>query len=279
MDIVRGEWVCAAGDGTPLFFRRCCPSAPPVGILCLVHGHGDHSGMYADAMTLLSKSGYAVCALDLRGHGRSGGPRGDSPTYQLLLDDVGLLLEEGVRCFGTDLPRFLFGHSQGGGLVLNYALRRRPALNGVIASSPWLRLAFRPPRWMAALARVLHVVAPDYGVAPRDERKALPDLVGRGRPKPRDEMVHRIITARLFFESRDAGDWALRHAGEFPLPLLVMHGVDDRATSPEASTQFVQRVSGDATFVPLTGLRHLIHVEEIEEEIFSRAVEWMDARR
>jgi alpha-beta hydrolase superfamily lysophospholipase len=279
MDIMRRESICEAGDGTPLFFRRCSTPARPVAILCIVHGHGDHSGMYEDAMAQVARSGYAVCAFDLRGHGRSGGPRGDSPTYRQLLDDVGLLLEEGVRCFGADLPCFLFGHSHGGGLVLNYALQRRPVLNGVIATSPWLRLAFRPPRWMVALARLLHVVAPDFGVAPRDERKALPDLVGRGRPKPRDEMVHRVITARLLFESRDAGDWALRHAAEFPLPLLVMHGVDDRATSPEASRQFVASVPGDATFLPLTGLRHLIHVEEIEEELFARAIAWMDARR
>lgn len=263
-----------ASDGTKLFFRSCCPAFPPEAALFLVHGHGDHSGMYGDAMRNLAVAGFAVCAFDLRGHGRSEGPIGDAPSYEQLLDDIDLLLHEARQRFGSEVPLFLFGHSHGGGLVLNYALRRHPCLNGVIATSPWLALAFRLPPWVAVFARLLHLVRPDYGVAPQDERR-LPDIVGRGRAKPRDELVHRTITPRLFFASRDAGDWALRHAGSFSLPLLVMHGTQDRTTSMEASRRFVEAVHGDATFVPCPELRHLIHVEGIEEDVFTQVMSWM----
>ena len=271
------DWYWEATDGTSLFFRECRPSGPPKALLCLVHGHGDHSGMYSQAMRQLAAAGFAVCAFDLRGHGRSEGPIGDAPSYEQLLDDVGLLLSEAERRFAPDLPVFLFGHSHGGGLVLNYGLRRRPRLRGVIATSPWLRLAFRLPPWMDVLARFPHLVKPDYGVASRDERR-LPDIVGGGRAKPRDELVHRTITPRLFFASRDAGDWALRHAGEFPLPLLVVHGVQDRATSIDASRRFVEMAPGDATFVPCQELRHLIHVEGVEENLFGIVSSWMESR-
>jgi alpha-beta hydrolase superfamily lysophospholipase len=233
--------------------------------------------MYADAMGNLAGAGIAVAALDLRGHGRSDGPRGDAPSYEQLLDDVGLLLREAQRLFGQGVPRFLFGNSQGGSLVLNYALRRRPVVSGVIASSPWLRLAFRLPPWVAALARFLRVVRPDYCLTQKDP-KLLPDMVGRGCPKPRDEMVHRTISPRTFFESRDAGDWALRNAAAFPSPLLLIHGDQDRVTSIEASEQFAARAPGDVTFIAVPGLRHLIHVEQIEEEVFSRVISWIGAR-
>jgi len=270
------EWFCRATDGTELFFRSARPAAQPGAVLCLVHGHGDHCGMYGDAMRLLAARGFAVCGFDLRGHGRSGGPRGDSPSYEQLMDDVALLLSQTVERFGGDAPRFLFGHSHGGGLVINYALRRRPVLNGVIATSPWLKLAFRPSPVMSLLAHVLRVVRPGLGVSPKDERR-LPDMVGTGRPKPRDEMVHRVITPRLFFSTREANEWALRNAARFPLPLLVIHGEADRATSIDASRAFAAAVPGDATFLPLAGMRHLIHVEGVEEPLFEHVAAWMRA--
>ncbi len=44
------------------------------------------------------------------------------------------------------IPVYLYGHSLGGGIVLNYILRHNPKIKGAIVTSPWLRLAFEPPR-------------------------------------------------------------------------------------------------------------------------------------
>ncbi len=50
----------------------------------------------------------------------------------------------------------MFFH-MGGALVLNYALRRRPELAGVIAAGPWLRLVRGPGYFLTDLAGAMGV--------------------------------------------------------------------------------------------------------------------------
>ncbi len=76
-----------------------------------------------------------------------------------------------------------------------------------------------------------------------------------------DPLVHARVSARLFVSTYQAGLWALDHAAEFPLPLLLMHGTADRLTSVEASRQFARRGSGDCTFKLWEGFYHEIHNE------------------
>ncbi len=100
-------------------------------------------------------------AFDLRGHGKSDGPRRPHAEFDVLLDDIGNMLDEATGLYPGQ-PRFLYGHSLGGNLVLNYALRRRPAIAGVISTGPWLRLAFEPPAMKLCLARLMERVWPAF---------------------------------------------------------------------------------------------------------------------
>ena len=72
------------------------------------------------------------------------------PTMRLM-DDIASFSQQADQRY-AGLPRFLYGHSLGGNLVLNYALRRKPDLRGVIATGPWLKLAFDPPPSQVTLA-------------------------------------------------------------------------------------------------------------------------------
>ncbi len=65
----------AAGDGVPLFERHWLPDGEPRGEIVIVHGFVEHGGRYRSAAEALAGRGFAVSATDLRGHGRSGGPR------------------------------------------------------------------------------------------------------------------------------------------------------------------------------------------------------------
>lgn len=115
------------------------------GVIVLVHGFGEHSGRYMDGVIpMLLKESMAVVVYDNFGHGKSGGKRGHCPSYEALLALLGEILEK-ANSFFPNVPMFLYGHSMGGNLVLNYALRNKTNLNGVIATSPYLRLAFQPP--------------------------------------------------------------------------------------------------------------------------------------
>jgi len=260
------------GDGVRLRFQSWSPLGGGAAVVCLVHGHGDHSDRFLDGVDELVRHGISVFTSDLRGHGLSEGARGDAPSFDALLSDVDLLLDT-AQANLPGLSRFLLGHSLGGNLVLNYALRRQPLLRGLVAINPWLDLAFRPPFWRMLAVRLVAAFRPDVPLSSR--RKS---GLGSQDNGDSDPLVHRTITPRLFYGSRQAATWALTNAASLDTPLLVIHGSADHSTSAGASELFVQRARGDATFKLWNGLGHSIHGEEVERPVFEYVARWMRAR-
>jgi len=268
------EFTRQTSDGVQLYFQGWQPDTAPKAIVCLVHGLGEHSGRYTHVAAALSDVGYALFGFDLRGHGKSGGPRGHTPSYDALMDDIGCLLDEAAKRY-PGLLRFLYGHSLGGGLVLNYALRRKPPVAGVIATSPWLRLAFAPSGMMVALAKIMDRLSPTFvqsnGLSTRDLSHD-PEVV---RAYEADPLVHDRISARLGMTMLTAGEWAIAHAAEFPLPLLLVHGTADRITSAQGSQEFANKVPGDCTLKLWEGLYHETHNEPEKAGVLAFMVDWL----
>ena len=260
-------------DGLRIFAREWRPDDDNVrAVVVLVHGLGEHTGRYAHVAATLCDAGYVLLGADIRGHGRSAGERGHSPTYDDLLDDLGLLLEQaGARFPG--LPRFLYGHSLGGGIVLNYALDRSVDLAGVIATAPLLAIAYEPPRLKLVGGRVLRRVAPRFSMGGEIDPKALsrdPNLVYRDDP-----LVHDRLSAALAIDMLENGLRALERASDFSLPLLLMHGGADTITSVQATCRFAE-LAGDACSLQiLDGLLHEVHNEPEKDEVLALMVAWL----
>jgi len=72
---------------------------------------------------------------DRRGHGKSEGKRGHTTNYEALLEEIDQLLTH-TRERYAGRPVYIYGHSQGGHLVLSYMLRRKPDVKGIIATAP-----------------------------------------------------------------------------------------------------------------------------------------------
>ncbi len=264
-------------DGIEIWGKGWEPDLPPRAVVCLVHGLGEHIGRYEHVARAFSESGYIVFGFDQRGHGRSGGRRGHTPSYEALMDDVAALLAQADQRY-PQLPRFLYGHSMGGNEVINFALRRKPKLAGVIATGPLLKLAFEPPSWKIGLARIMDRVLPSFTQDSGLEIAALSHDVKVVEAYRNDPLVHGQISARLFIELINSGKWALEHAAEFPLPLLLMHGSGDRLTSAEASREFDKRGGRNITLHIWDDWYHEIHNEPDQEEVFKVTMIWMDAR-
>jgi alpha-beta hydrolase superfamily lysophospholipase len=81
-----------AQDGTEVFSQVWLPDEPPKAAMQIVHGVGEHGGRYHNYVDCFVPRGYALYAADMRGHGRSGGPRGHTPNYDMLLDEIGAFL-------------------------------------------------------------------------------------------------------------------------------------------------------------------------------------------
>jgi len=134
------EFSWTTKDQLKLFAQAWTPEGEVKAVLALVHGLGEHSGRYQDVARTLNREGYALFGFDLRGHGRTEGPRGHF-SYTAALDDVDRLINEAQKLF-PGKPVFLYGHSMGGNLVLYYAMKRMPTcLFGIISTSPALGTA------------------------------------------------------------------------------------------------------------------------------------------
>ncbi|HSN75087.1 MAG TPA: lysophospholipase [Anaerolineae bacterium] len=260
-------------DGLPLVGRCWEPEVEPRAVVCLVHGLGEHCGRYAHVAATLTDAGYAVLACDQRGHGRSGGKRGFIPSYDALMDDIGLLLTQAKERF-PGKPRFLYGHSLGGNEVINYALRRKPDLAGVISTSPGLRTAFKPPAVQLTVGRLMNRLWPAFTMPNGLELAALsrdPAVIAAYQADP---LVHDRLSARLGIELLESGEWAIAHAAEFPVPLLLMHGTADRLTSYQASQEFASQAP-NCTLKLWDGLYHETHNEPEKEEVIGFVTDWL----
>src|SRR5258708_7304255 len=136
---------------TRLFTRTANPASAPRATLVLTHGLGEHSSRYGHVAAEFVKRGWRVIAWDMRGHGRSSGPRGDIRDYQTFLGDLGAV---SARYRNPECPLFYFAHSMGAQVTLRFLETMPVECQGAIIASPWLRLAFDPPWWKLALARV-----------------------------------------------------------------------------------------------------------------------------
>ena len=254
------EWNWKSRDGLKMVSYLWAPENPPRALVCLVHGHGEHIHRYQHVGEAFAQAGYVLAGFDLRGHGLSGGQRGHTPSYENLLNDIGDFLADAQNRY-PGLPVFLYGHSMGGNQVINYALRYPQGLKGVIVTGPWLRLAFEPGAMQLILAQAMNTIAPAFSQASGLEQAAIssdPEIV---RVYAADPLVHEKITARLFTVMHSSGRWAIEHAADLKVPMLLMHGSADRLTSPAASKEFAGRAGKIVTLRIWDGLFHEIQLK------------------
>jgi alpha-beta hydrolase superfamily lysophospholipase len=92
-----------------------------------------------------------------------------------------------------------------------------------------------------------------------------------------DALAHNRISAPMYWSAYWGGRWALAHAAECPVPLLLMHGGADRVTCATASRLLAERVPGDCTFKLWDGCYHELHNEPQRDEVFCFVSDWLQA--
>ncbi len=246
------------------------------GVINLVHGLGEHSGRYAHVAEAFTKAGYHFAAFDLRGHGLSAGKRGHTPDFSTLLDDIELFLEESKKKFGDSYPHFLYGHSLGGSLVINYILKRKADLAGVISTSPGLKTAFEPPKLKIMVGKVMSKIWPTMIMPNGLEKAALSRDDAVVKAYEDDVYVHDRLSAKLGVELLENGQYAFDHAQDFSFPMLLMHGTEDRITSPEASRKFAEKAGSQVELVLWEGYYHETHNDFGKEKVIEKMISWVD---
>ena len=267
------DWTDA--KGLKFHARGWEPDTKPKAAAAFVHGLGEHMGRFAHVGDAFSKQGYALMGADLRGHGRSGGPRGHTPSLEAFLQDIDLLLEH-VHARYPGTPMFLYGHSLGAILVLNYGLRRKPDLKGVIATSPALHSEIESQRAKVMLSKVLGGLVPTVAVPSGLRTNMLSHDPQVEQDYIHDPLVHDKVSLGFGKAMMSANQWALAHASEFPLPLLLMHGTLDTIAFPSSSQEFAAALGDKVTLVMWEDMYHETHNEPRKDEVLQTIIKWMD---
>ena len=274
----RGEGSFAGPGGLILRERWWIPEAEVRAAFVLVHGLKDHSVRYDHAGYWLAGRGYAVYALDLRGHGESEGERFFVESFDEYVEDLAVFVSR-VRGWEEEKPLFLLGHSMGGAVACSFVLNRRPDLQGLVLTAPALEPNENVSPVLILLAGVISRLFPRAPVTKVDVKSLshLPAVVEAARKDPLSS--ERPAPARTGHEILKAMRHIREWAAEISIPLLVMHGTEDHLTNPRGSETFFKRAgSGDKTIKLYEGLYHEILNEPEREQVLGDIVHWTDAR-
>lgn len=273
--VSRIEFEKKSFDGLNLYYQVWQVADERKGMICLVHGLGEHSGRYEHWASLLNQAGYSVVSYDLRGHGKSRGNRGHVSSFADYLKDTDLLVKEANERF-PELPCFRYGHSLGALIVNYYVLRTNPKLTGIVISALSNKTSLQEQKGKVLLSKVLGSIVPTMtiqsGLIPSTISRDL-DVVER---YIKDPLVHNKVSVGWGKSTLEAISWMEKHASEWTLPVLIMHGEKDILGYAEGSREFSSKIKGDVTLKIWSGLYHEIHNEPEKEEVFGYLRQWLD---
>ena len=259
-----------------LFVRVWQPTQTARGVVIIVHGFNSHSGQYRWAAEQFTAAGLAVFALDLRGRGRSDGERFYVEHFGDYVSDVASLVSL-TRSREPTLPVFMLGHSAGGVIACLYAVEHQAQLSGLICES----FAFEVPAPDFALAvlKGLSHLAPHAHVLrlKNEDFSRDPEVVAEMNADPL--IANEVQPTNTVAEMVRADE---RLKLEFPLvslPLLILHGTEDRAAKPSGSRLF-HRLAGstDKTLTLYEGHFHDLLRDIGKGSVMADILGWIDAR-
>ncbi len=270
------EGVAPGAQGTSLHWRIWEAPEPEMALL-VIHGLGEHSGRYTWVGETLSSRGVTVFSFDLRGHGLSGGPRGDVEAFPRFVED--LVAMEGVLEgeIKPGLPWFLLGHSLGGLIGLRRILTLREPYAGAVLSAPWMATAL--PDWVCRLGAGLGLIFPWLPVPSGLGAERLTRDSEMAAAWREDPLIHKRITARLFREANRTQEEVRRGSGRLTLPLLFLIPSEDRVVRGAATETFARGIVGGEVQVEiLKGGRHEPFNDLDRWAVTDLVVDWLKGR-
>lgn len=263
--------------GLEIYWRAWLPGTVARAVVVIAHGAGEHSGRYPHVASRLVDEGYAVYAIDHRGHGRSQGPRAliDRLVNAVADLDMLVLLAAGEH---PGVAVFLLGHSMGATISLSYATRHQDRLSGLVLTGPLAAIEAVPAPVRVA-ARTISALAPRMPMTKIDA-----SLVSRDaavvQDYERDPLVHHgKLPVRTVTEIATAIESFPAGVSAITVPTLIMYGTADGLCPPRGSLMLSQRIgSTDKTLQSYAGLYHEILNEPERDQVLADLCGWLAAQ-
>lgn len=253
-------------------------SSHPKGVVIINHGFSEHLGRYEHLARFLANNEYNVIRYDLRGHGKTTAVLGRLNDYRDFIKDCDAVVD---YCKDTypNLPLTIIGHSMGGFVSVNYALRHKEKIRSMILSGPAL---FDLPKSKGINAVALNVMGTlfpkfEIGNPIGDEICSVKEVVIANRE---DKLVLKKVSAGMLYQFLKKGSKNIKmNQSEFDLPVLILHGEADSIVPQDISNTFFESIkSKDKTRIVYPDLYHEIFNEHQHDEIFNTILKWLKER-
>jgi acylglycerol lipase len=218
--------------------------------------------------------GIATYALDMRGHGASGGARGHAMSWDELIGDaVAFHTLVGAE---SGLEAVPLGHSVGGSVVLSAVIRGRLRPRRFVVSSPALRVKAAVPAWKVLLGRVASRLTPGLALATELD----PHHISRDSQVvaaySADPLVHSKMSARFYTEWQAANSEILERAPEIKVPFLATHGSGDLIIDSAATEELDRRATAPGhKLIVYPGFYHEPYNDTGREQVFADLAAWL----
>lgn len=258
------------------FYGQIWQAKETKAVVVLVHGMGEHSGRYKHVAKKLNENDFSVVTFDQFGHGKTSGKRGHNPNFEAVLESVTKTIEKAKELFPKK-PIFLYGHSMGSNVAINYTIRKKHDLKGTIATSPFLKLAFEPPKIKLVVGKLLQKITPSITMG--NELDA--NYISRDKTEVdkyiNDPLVHDKISPNFSLTFIETGKWALENASKLHTPMYLLHGTADKIIDYKGTQEFANN-SKNVTLKLYEGGYHELQNDLCKEEMLQDVVNWLNSQ-
>jgi alpha-beta hydrolase superfamily lysophospholipase len=269
------DWRITGHGGVELYAQGWLPDGEPRDVIVIAHGYAEHGGRYGNLVERLVPQGYALYALDHRGHGRSGGRRALVDRMTWVIEDLHRFVGE-VRARHDGQRIKLLGHSMGGNVAFGYALRWPEDLSGLILSGPLI--GGSAPAAQRIVVGLLSAIAPALGTVGLP-----PEAVSRDPAVVKAYAVDPLVTtgkvpARTAHELFAPLPGYRERAPGMKVPVLIQHGEADALVPLAGARPTIDAIgASDKTVIIYPGLFHEIYNEPEKDAVIADLSRWLES--
>lgn len=221
------ECVFTAHDGAEIFYRHWPSTLPRRGCVVMFHRGHEHSGRMAHLADELDLADFDVFAWDARGHGRSPGTRGFSPSFGTSVRDVQSFIEHIRDTYGiAQEDMAVLAQSVGAVLVTTWAHDYAPKVRCLVLASPAFKVKLYAPFARTGL-RLLEKLRGNFFVNSYVKSKFLTHDPERQASYDADPLITRPISVNILLALYEAAERVVADAQAITLPTqLLVSGAD-----------------------------------------------------
>jgi len=254
-------------------------SPNPRAIVFLYHGLAEHCGVWEHVANEALQHDLSVYCLDFTGHGRSEGDRGYVEEFNDFVEDGLLFVEKERKSTKSNIPFFLFGHSNGGTVAILTGMKSPDLFKGIILSAPAIIAdpSLATP-FLIAVSDILSRYLPKLRIAAAEPSKLSRDLTYVKRITEDELYNSGAFPARYADSALKTFDIILNNMSNIEWPVLLLQGTADLLIQPSGTQLFYDTIqSKDKSLKKYDGYYHDIFNEIGKEKVIQDMISWIQA--